>query len=61
MTAPEKAAFIAGYEKGKTDSIDRCMIERISKEEPDWRTYNLALISAVLAIRALDVRHAVPR
>jgi hypothetical protein len=52
--------FIAGYEKGKADAIGRCLTERVSKIEPDWRSHNVALGLAVTAIRALDVRHAVP-
>lgn len=55
-----RAAFIAGYEKGKADAIDRCLIERIGKNEPDWRSHNVAIGLAIAAIRALDVRLAIP-
>jgi len=52
-------AFRAGYEAGKHDAIDRCLIERVGKDHPDWRSHNVAVSHCVLAIRALDVRHAI--
>jgi len=51
------AIFRAGYEAGKADAIDRCMIERrvLAKE------HNAAIGLCVVAIRALDVRHALQK
>lgn len=54
----QTTAFRAGYEAGKRDAIDRCLVERVPKSEPGWRGHNVALGLAVVAIRALDVRHA---
>ena len=55
------AAFRAGYEAGKADAIDRCFVEKLGKEWPDQRTHNIAINLCVVAIRALDVRHAVEK
>jgi hypothetical protein len=59
MTKEE--AFKAGYEAGKLDAIDRCMIERLPKSEPEWRPHNVASSLCAVAIRALDVRHALDK
>lgn len=61
MTDETTDAFRAGYEAGKHDAIDRCLIERVGKDHPDWRSHNVAVSHCVLAIRALDVRHAIYR
>lgn len=60
MNKTETAAFKSGYEKAKLDAIDRCKMERLRKTEPGWLTHNVALSFAIEAIRALDVRHALP-
>ena len=52
--------FRAGYEEGRLDAIACCLMERASKTVPGWREHNVALDLAVVAIRALDVRHAPP-
>lgn len=51
------ALFKAGYEAGKADAIDRCMIERRALD----KEHNAAIGLCVVAIRALDVRHALQR
>ena len=55
------ANFRAGYEAGKRDAIDRCLIERMpTHRSADDRTHNVAVNLCIAAIRALDWRHAVP-
>lgn len=58
MNPSERKAFIAGYEKAKLDAIDRCLIEKLPKSEHEWRSHNVAASLCAVAIRALDVRHA---
>lgn len=60
MSNDQTTDFRAGYEAGKRDAIDRCLMERVPRSEPGWRDHNVALGLAVIAIRALDVRHALP-
>ena len=55
------ALFKAGYEAGKTDAIDRCLIERQPAGDGDYRAHNVAVNLCIVAIRALDVRHALQR
>jgi hypothetical protein len=50
-----KDAFLSGYEAGKKDAIDRCLMEKV---EDVYSPHNLVVTLCVLAIDALDVRHA---
>ena len=48
--------FRAGYEAGRRDAIDCCIMEMASNEVPDWHSHNGALRLAVIAIRAMVVK-----
>jgi len=53
-----KDAFLSGYEAGKKDAIDRCLMRKVGRSDPSSVIYNLAVDLCVVAIDALDVRHA---
>lgn len=57
----DNASFLAGYEAGKADAIDRCLMERVPNKGDYYRAHNTALHLAVIAIRPLDGRHALSR
>ena len=48
--------FRAGYKEGRLDAIACCLMERVSKTVPNWRSHNVALDLAVIAIRAMGVQ-----
>jgi hypothetical protein len=50
-----KDAFLSGYEAGKKDAIDQCLMEKVADI---CSPHNLAIDLCVEAIEALDVRHA---
>lgn len=58
MTDPNPA-FLAGYEAARADAIDRCLMERVASKGDHYRAHNTALNLAVIAIRAMDGRHAI--
>ena len=45
--------FRAGYEAGRRDATRCCLMEIVSNEMPDWRSHNVAIRLAVVAIRAM--------
>jgi hypothetical protein len=50
-----KDAFLSGYEAGKKDAIDQCLMEKV---EDVYSPHNLAVNLCVEAIRELNVRYA---
>ena len=48
-----KDAFLSGYEAGKKDAIDQCLMEKV---EDVYSPHNLAVNLCVEAIRELNVR-----
>lgn len=55
----DNTAFIAGYEAARADAIDRCLMERVASKGDHYRAHNTALNLAIIAIRAMDGRHAI--
>lgn len=55
----QDAANRTGYEAARADAIDRCLMERVASKGDHYRAHNTALNLAVIAIRAMDGRHAI--